>query len=123
MIANMHSTEMGGKTIDDLPLEIGVYQYQSSFEAMKSIWNRYLTKKDEDFDKDGKPIYKSKSASRISIGDALIVTVAAVLNQITYAFYITVYFYYGAFYPFIALLLTSNYNRHTPCQTEAQRAS
>ena len=27
MLANMHSSELGEKTIEDLPLEIGVHQY------------------------------------------------------------------------------------------------
>ena len=54
MITNMHSSELAGKTIEDLPLEIGVYQYQSSFEAMKNIWARYFFKEDTSEDKDGK---------------------------------------------------------------------
>jgi hypothetical protein len=54
MITNMHSSELAGKTIEDLPLEIGVYQYQSSFEAMKNVWARYFFKEDTTEDKDGK---------------------------------------------------------------------
>jgi hypothetical protein len=121
MITNMHSSELAGKTIEDLPLEIGVYQYQSSFEAMKNVWARYFFKEDTSEDKDGKKKSTSKAASRISFIDALIITIAAILNQITYLFYITVYFYYGAFYPFIALLIASNSARHTPCLTAALR--
>lgn len=41
MISSVHSTELGGSSIDALPLEIGVFQFESSLNAIKNIWIKY----------------------------------------------------------------------------------
>lgn len=88
-------------TIEDKPLELGVYQYQSSKEAIMKVWGDLAEKK-----------------GRITIGDCLMVTAMAILNQFLYLFYITIYFYYGAFFPFLMVLLCANQFRHTPCTND-----
>jgi hypothetical protein len=86
---------------------------------MKNVWNKVpgfnCCKKKIDGKDD---VEEDKSANRISILDAVVVTFCALLNQLVYLIYITIYFYYGAFYPLILLLTISNSYRHTPCSAE-----
>ena len=110
MIENMHSSELGSKTIEDYPLTIGVHQYTSTLDAIKKIWENYGKSMKTDDDE--------HTSSRIGLADVLGLTFAGIVVQITNLIYNTFYFYYGAFFPFITLLLLSNYKRHTPCTTE-----
>lgn len=41
MIASIHSSELGGSSIGDLPLEIGIHQSQSSLEAIRKVLDKY----------------------------------------------------------------------------------
>jgi hypothetical protein len=112
MISSIHSSELGGKSISDLPLEIGIHQSQSSFNAIGRVLDKYR----KGFGTDGLKSEVDSAPYKFGLTDVVAVVIAGILNQIVYFVYSVTYFYYGAFYPFLCVLISSNNNRNTPCK-------